>query len=67
MQALINLLNNAYKNTKQGSISVNVDMIRGLDGKKHHRVEVADTGKGIREEDVASLFTPFTRLHKNYA
>ena len=56
-QILLNLLSNAIKFTAQGRILVSVvaepDAIR---------VSVADTGIGIREDDLAHLFEPFQQL-----
>jgi signal transduction histidine kinase len=56
-QILLNLLSNAIKFTGQGRVLVSVvpepDTIR---------VSVADTGIGIREDDLARLFEPFQQL-----
>jgi signal transduction histidine kinase len=56
-QILLNLLSNAIKFTAQGRVLVSVvaepDAIR---------VSVADTGIGIREDDLAYLFEPFQQL-----
>jgi signal transduction histidine kinase len=56
-QVLLNLLSNAIKFTGQGRVLVSVvpepDAIR---------VSVADTGIGIREDDLARLFEPFQQL-----
>lgn len=57
-QALVNLLSNACKHTPRGSITVVVG-----DGEEAGtvRIAVADTGSGIRPEDVDRLFRPFER------
>ena len=56
-QVLLNLLSNAIKFTAQGRVLVSVvaepDAIL---------VSVADTGIGIREDDLAHLFEPFQQL-----
>ena len=56
-QILLNLLSNAIKFTAQGRIVVGVvaepDAVH---------VSVADSGIGIREEDLARLFEPFQQL-----
>jgi signal transduction histidine kinase len=56
-QILLNLLSNAIKFTGQGRVLVSVvpepDAIR---------VSVADTGIGIREDDLTRLFEPFQQL-----
>ncbi len=59
-QILINLLSNAVKyNKKQGSII--------LDAKtnEHGRLclSISDTGNGLSQEEINTLFTPFNRLH----
>ncbi len=56
-QILFNLLNNAIKFTAQGYIEVRC---RG-DG-DHYLLAVADSGIGIREEDLAGLFQPFHQI-----
>lgn len=59
-QVLTNLLTNAIKYNKEGG-SVRVDCHPSGDG--HNHIEVSDTGIGIREEDMALLFEPFSRLY----
>jgi signal transduction histidine kinase len=56
-QILLNLLSNAIKFTAQGRVLVSV--VAEPDG---IRVSVADTGIGIREDDLAHLFEPFQQL-----
>ncbi|MCR5858890.1 HAMP domain-containing sensor histidine kinase [Mesorhizobium sp. J428] len=61
-QILINLLSNAVKFTPRGG-SVK------LDARRHGRMitfEVADTGIGIDEEDLARLGRPFVQVHNDY-
>ena len=58
-QVLVNLLSNAVKyNRAGGTVQVSYDAIE--DGLL--RIAVSDTGLGIRPEDHASLFEPFTRV-----
>ncbi|MEK7702243.1 MAG: ATP-binding protein [candidate division NC10 bacterium] len=56
-QILLNLLSNAIKFTSQGRVLVGVvaepDVVR---------ISVADTGIGIRQEDLTRLFEPFQQL-----
>ncbi len=56
-QVLLNLLSNAIKFTSQGRVLVGVvaepDAVR---------ISVADTGIGIRQEDLTRLFEPFQQL-----
>ena len=57
MQALTNLVNNAWKYTPEGGrISIRADYDNGF-----VRIAVHDTGLGISEEDQASLFSQFFR------
>ncbi len=54
-QVLINLLGNAVKYTERGSVTLKL----GSPEKDQYRFEVADTGSGIDEEDIDSLFSSF--------
>jgi signal transduction histidine kinase len=56
-QILLNLLSNAIKFTAQGRVLVSV-----VAEPEAIRVSVADTGIGIREDDLARLFEPFQQL-----
>lgn len=58
-QILNNILNNAIKFTEQGSIEVSLKL-------SNHRlaIEVQDSGCGMGEEHLASLYTPFQQGDK---
>jgi signal transduction histidine kinase len=56
-QILINLLNNAVKFTEEGSVTIKS---RVIDGRV--KVSITDTGIGIREEDLQTLFKPFRQV-----
>lgn len=56
-QVLLNLVNNGIKFTEKGSITVTAERQGGK-----VRLRVLDTGIGIREEDLALLFQPFSQL-----
>ena len=58
-QVLINLLNNALKFTTHGSVSIRVEP--DSNDKYHLRFEVEDTGAGIFESELDSLFEAFTQ------
>jgi CheY-like chemotaxis protein len=61
-QILFNLLSNAVKFIPAGG-SVNVSAVRDVD---FIEITVADTGIGIREEDIQKLFQSFTQLESVY-
>ncbi|TYT74274.1 sensor histidine kinase [Desulfobotulus mexicanus] len=59
-QVLINLLDNAIKSTRSGHVSLSIKPDRKY---PHHILFcVEDTGCGITEEEIPSLFKPFNRL-----
>jgi signal transduction histidine kinase/ActR/RegA family two-component response regulator len=57
-QILINLLNNAYKYTTAGSVTVNVSTL----SEDRLYISVSDTGIGIKEEERYRLFREFEQL-----
>jgi signal transduction histidine kinase/CheY-like chemotaxis protein len=71
-QVLINLLGNAIKFTRAGSVGLRVDLGEGNHGEKDSSPRdsskhwlcftVADTGIGISTEDLAHIFEPFVQL-----
>ncbi|MBR1391398.1 MAG: EAL domain-containing protein [Lachnospiraceae bacterium] len=61
-QIIINLLNNAVKYTKQGSVALKVSYEKLDEKKMNLLVAVKDTGIGIREEDIDKLFEKFKRV-----
>ncbi|MFZ4535037.1 ATP-binding protein [Propionivibrio sp.] len=60
-QILLNLLSNAVKFTAAGRVELRI----GLHAREAHRVclkiEVEDTGIGLREEEIEQMFKPFTQ------
>ncbi len=61
-QIITNLLSNATKYTKEGSITFKVFFKQLKDDTINLCFSVADTGIGIREEDLSQLFDSFKRL-----
>lgn len=57
-QILINLLSNAIKYTASGEVRLSIER-RG----QVTEFSIADTGHGIRPEDLAKIFEPFERGH----
>jgi signal transduction histidine kinase len=58
-QVVTNLLANALKFTKDGSITLRVKKVEEDETSVRVRWEVQDTGVGIRKEAISSLFQPF--------
>jgi len=56
-QILLNLLNNAIKFTERGTVTLTTDFAQDA-----LRVSVADTGIGIKPEDLCTLFQPFRQV-----
>ena len=61
-QVLLNILNNAVKYTKEGSVSLQVSGEKKGTDAVLLKMEVADTGVGIRQEDLPRIFDGFERL-----
>ena len=65
-QVITNILNNAVKYTKEGSVTLSVRLEEGAVVRKGETVRltisVKDTGIGIREEDIQRLFKKFERV-----
>jgi len=61
-QVLINVLSNAVKYTRSGYIRFTVTGHVSDDDKIALNFEVADSGIGIKDQDMSSLFRSFTRL-----
>lgn len=59
-QSLFNLLSNASKFTKNGTISLNINSY-SAEGEKMITFEVADTGIGMNLEQTGKLFQAFTQ------
>jgi len=60
-QVLTNLSANAVKFTERGAVTLDVTLDSHDDGKETVRFAIADTGIGIRTDQVADLFSPFTQ------
>jgi len=64
-QIMVNILNNAVKYTTKGSVTLQISGSREFDNRIILKIEVIDTGSGIKEEDKSSLFEKFKRLDFN--
>ncbi len=60
-QIVLNLLTNAVKYTEKGFVSLSVSA-ETVGGKAELRISVADSGIGIRKEDVENLYDVFRRV-----
>ncbi len=58
-QVLVNLLGNAVKFTEKGGITMRVAAEDGVDDRMRLKVEVADTGVGIAEDEMGKVFAYF--------
>ncbi len=61
-QIIANLLTNAVKYTDEGAIKLTIRRETQMDESVTMFVEVADTGIGIKKEDMEKLFSSFERL-----
>ncbi|TKB01544.1 response regulator [Alteromonas portus] len=61
-QVLINLLNNAFKFTKEGEVTVDTKCVRYGKGRYRVKLIVTDTGMGISAQQQKFIFTPFMHV-----
>ncbi len=64
-QCILNILNNAVKYTHEGSVTLNISGRRKSDDEIWLFAQVKDTGIGIKEEDLARLYSPFERIEES--
>ncbi|MDR3332462.1 MAG: response regulator [Synergistaceae bacterium] len=60
-QILLNVLSNAVKFTHEGEVSVRVSQTLSAENETRLMFEVSDTGIGMNEDQMSSLFIPFTQ------
>ncbi len=69
-QILVNLIGNAMKFTRHGSVTMGGSLIERKDGASVIRLSVADTGIGVSPESIGLLFEDFTQadasIQRNY-
>jgi CheY-like chemotaxis protein len=61
-QIMVNILNNAVKYTAEGKVTLKITGIREVGDMITLKIDVSDTGIGIKEEDKERLFEKFKRL-----
>lgn len=60
-QILLNVVNNAVKFTNEGGVHLDIRLIANEGSKYHVAFTVRDTGIGMSEEQISSLFEPFSQ------
>ena len=63
-QIVSNILDNAYKFTKNGEIRMEVKLIKKSDNENHVSIRISDTGIGIPKEQQQNIFKEFTQAEK---
>ena len=63
-QVLTNILSNAVKYTKEGSVSLKAEAKEVQDGLAVIHFSVTDTGVGIKQEDMPKLYAAFERIEE---
>jgi len=66
-QILNNLISNAVKFTGSGGVTLEVETHDGPNGTTELSLTVADTGRGLTEEQLERLFTPFDQTDDTIA
>lgn len=64
-QIMINVLNNAVKYTKKGSVTLKITFDQLAEDTINLVISITDTGVGIREADMKRLFGKFQRLDQD--
>lgn len=65
-RVILNILGNAIKFTKTGSIRLNIELESRRVDKMQVAIKITDTGMGMSEEDKQKIFDQFTRLSAAY-
>jgi PAS domain S-box-containing protein len=60
-QILLNVIGNAIKFTERGTVKLDINFSKDKNGKQLLNFNVADSGRGISEEQAKRLFKPFSQ------
>ena len=63
-QCVLNLLTNAVKYTREGSVTLDISFSPAGENRIRLTAHVIDTGIGIKEEDIKKLWSPFERIEE---
>ena len=67
-QCILNILSNAIKYTITGSVTMNISFEKSLNPLEKNniylKIQVIDTGIGIKEEEIQKIFSPFERAEE---
>lgn len=66
-QVLVNLIGNAFKFTQEGSVTVSCSYISHTESEALFTFTITDTGTGISEENLSSIFDPYIQEHQKTA
>ncbi|QRR03287.1 response regulator [Dyadobacter sandarakinus] len=66
-QILVNLVGNALKFTEEGCVRISLHLDKDYGNNADIRIEVADTGIGISEDKMNTIFDSFSQAHHNDA
>lgn len=62
-QVVMNLLSNAIKFTDHGLVTLKADIVTGTKKQEILKIQVADTGVGIAQEDIYMIFEEFAQVY----
>ncbi|MFP4060718.1 MAG: ATP-binding protein [Bacteroidales bacterium] len=62
-QVMNNLVSNAVKFTREGAITIKINLVTKENNRARLRFSVADTGIGIKKEKLNLIFDKFTQVH----
>ncbi|MBR6014112.1 MAG: response regulator [Selenomonadaceae bacterium] len=63
-QVITNILTNAVKYTEKGSVTLSVNFSKCDEENIFLKISIADTGIGIKKEDIPKLFSAFERIEE---